>query len=92
MKKILVLASVVAVAAPLMACNTPGERALGGGAIGALGGAGIGAAVSGGRTTGTLAGAAIGAATGAAVGAATAPQCARWGRDYYGNPICRAYY
>jgi hypothetical protein len=54
-------------------CNSPGERAVGGGAIGGLGGAGIGALASGGSTTGTLAGAAIGAASGAAVGALTAP-------------------
>jgi len=92
MKKILVLATVVGLAAPLMACNTPGERAMGGAAIGGLGGAGIGALASGGRAGGALAGAAIGAASGAVVGAATAPRCARWGYDYYGNQVCVAPY
>ncbi len=57
----------------LAGCNTPGERAVGGAAIGGLGGAGIGALASNGSTTGTLGGAAVGAATGAAVGALTAP-------------------
>jgi hypothetical protein len=57
----------------LAACNSPTERAIGGGAIGGLGGAGIGALASGGSTTGTLGGAAIGAASGAALGALTAP-------------------
>ncbi len=94
MKKLLVAATVLATALPLFACNSPGERAAGGAAIGGLGGAAIGAAASGGRAGGTLAGAAIGAATGAVVGAATAPpqQCARWGWDYYGNRVCVAYY
>ena len=62
MKKLLLLTTVVAMAAPLMACNSPGERAAGGAVIGGLGGAGIGALASGGRAGGTLAGAAIGAA------------------------------
>jgi hypothetical protein len=93
------LAAVVAVC--LAGCYSPGERAVGGAAIGGLGGAGIGALASGGSTTGTLAGAAIGAASGATVGALTAPAppppppppaCARWGYDYYGNSICVAYY
>jgi hypothetical protein len=94
MKKIFVLATVLATALPLFACNSPGDRAAGGAVIGGLGGAGIGALASGGRAGGTLAGAAIGAATGAVVGAATAPpqQCARWGWDYYGNRVCVAYY
>jgi hypothetical protein len=94
MKKVLVLASVLATALPLMACNTPGDRAAGGAVIGGLGGAGIGALASGGRAGGTLAGAAIGAASGAVIGAATAPpqQCARWGYDYYGNRVCVAFY
>lgn len=45
--------------------NDPGQRAVGGGLIGAGAGAGIGAIAGGGR------GAAIGAVTGGAVGAAT---------------------
>lgn len=94
MKKILLLTTVIATAAPLMACNSPGERAAGGAVIGGLGGAGIGALASGGRTGATLGGAALGAATGAIVGAATAPpqRCARWGWDYYGQRVCVAYY
>jgi len=66
-----------AVAGTLMlsvtACNTPGERALGGGAIGGLAGAAIGGLATG-HTSGALAGAAVGAAGGAVVGAATAPE------------------
>jgi hypothetical protein len=91
-----VMAGAMAVA--LSGCYTPGDRALGGAAIGGLGGAGIGALASGGRAGGTLAGAAIGAASGAAVGALTAPppapppECARWGWDDYGNRMCIAYY
>jgi hypothetical protein len=94
MKKILLLTTVLATAAPLAACYTPGERAAGGAVIGGLGGAGIGALASGGRAGGTLAGAALGAASGAIVGAATAPpqRCARWGWDYYGQRVCVAFY
>jgi len=99
MKKLTVLALVAAAGLSLTACNSynPTDRALGGAAIGGLGGAGIGALASGGRASGTLAGAAIGAATGAVVGAATTPEppppeCARWGRNRYGEPVCRAYY
>jgi hypothetical protein len=94
MKKILVLATALAVSASLGACNSPGERAAGGAVLGGLGGAAVGAAVSNGSAGGALAGAAIGAAGGALVGAATAPErrCAKWGRDYDGNRFCRAYY
>jgi hypothetical protein len=90
-----------ALAATLAGCYSPGERAVGGAAIGGLGGAGIGALASNGSATGTLAGAAIGAAGGALVGAATAPPpppppppsaCAQWGWDDYGNRICVGYY
>ncbi|MFT8423538.1 MAG: hypothetical protein ABF665_18850, partial [Gluconacetobacter sp.] len=61
--------SVVAVS--LAACSNPydpGQRALGGGLIGAGGGAAIGALAGGGRgaAIGALAGGAVGAATGAA--------------------------
>jgi len=73
------------------ACTTPGERAVGGAAIGGLAGAAVGGAATG-RTSGALAGAAVGAAGGAIVGAATAPrtQCP-YGtyRDAYGNLYCR---
>ena len=79
----------------LSGCYSPGERALGGAALGGAGGAIVGSAVSGGHSGGALAGAAIGAASGAMIGAATAPQqggCARWGYDDYGNPVCLAPY
>lgn len=94
MKKIMLLTTVFVAAGALTACNSPGERAAGGGLIGGLGGAGIGALASGGSAGGTLAGAAIGAASGAVVGAATAPprRCAKWGWDYYGNRTCVAFY
>jgi outer membrane lipoprotein SlyB len=76
----------------MAACNTPGERAVGGAAIGGLAGAAIGGAATG-RAGGALAGAAIGAAGGAVVGAATTPQqqgCP-YGvvQDQYGNLYCR---
>jgi hypothetical protein len=94
MRKVLLLTTAIAFAAPLAGCYSPGERAAGGAVIGGLGGAGIGALASGGRAGGTLAGAAVGAATGAVVGAATAPpqRCARWGWDPYGQRVCVAYY
>ena len=98
MKKLVVLALAVA----LGGCYTPEDRAAGGAAIGGLTGASIGSLASGGRAGPTLAGAALGAATGAIVGANTAPppppppppppRCARWGRDYYGDPVCLSYY
>jgi osmotically inducible lipoprotein OsmB len=56
----------------LGACNSPGERAVGGGLIGAGAGAVLGGAVAGSR--GVAAGAAIGAVSGAVIGAATTPQ------------------
>ncbi|MDE2579030.1 MAG: hypothetical protein KGL46_09515 [Hyphomicrobiales bacterium] len=104
MKKTLGLVAALLATSTLAGCYSPGERALGGAALGGAGGAIIGSAVSGGRASGALAGAAIGAGTGAVVGAATAPQpaygygyrrgggCARWGYDYYGNTVCTAYY
>jgi hypothetical protein len=69
------------------ACNTPGERAVGGGVLGAGTGALIGAAAGGGR--GAAIGAVVGGATGAVVGAATAPCPYGTYRDYYGNVYCR---
>jgi hypothetical protein len=98
MKKLMVLALALA----LGGCYTPQDRAAGGAAIGGVTGATIGALASNGRAGPTLAGAALGAATGAIVGANTAPppppppppppRCARWGRDYYGDPVCLAFY
>jgi hypothetical protein len=81
MKKLL---AVTFVALTVTACNTPGERAVGGAAIGGLAGAAIGGAATG-RAGGAVAGAAIGAAGGAIVGAATAPNCRYYtyrGRQY----------
>jgi osmotically inducible lipoprotein OsmB len=71
-KKFLSATAAGALALSLAACNTPGERAAGGAALGGLTGAAIGAAATG-RASGALAGAAVGAAGGAIVGAATAP-------------------
>lgn len=62
------------------ACGeTPGERALTGGAIGAAGGAVVGASTG----IGVVPGAVVGGLGGAAIGAATTPRC-----DYYNN-YCR---
>lgn len=78
----------------LTACNSndPGDRALGGAALGGLAGAAIGGAATG-RAGGALAGAAIGAAGGAVVGAATTPEYRRRHRcyysRYYGDYVCR---
>ncbi|WP_445504936.1 hypothetical protein [Microvirga sp. G4-2] len=73
MKKIIIAGAAGVMTLSIVACNTPGERAVGGAAFGGLAGAAIGAAATG-HTGGTLAGAAIGAAGGAVVGAATAPE------------------
>jgi osmotically inducible lipoprotein OsmB len=91
MKKVITVFAAGALTLSMAACNTPGERAVGGAAIGGLAGAAIGGAATG-RAGGALAGAAIGAAGGAIVGGATAPQnpCP-YGtyRDAYGNLYCR---
>ena len=92
MKKIISAIAAGALTLSMAACNTPGERAVGGAAIGGLAGAAIGGAATG-RAGGALAGAAIGAAGGAVVGAATTPQqggCP-YGvvQDQYGNLYCR---
>lgn len=75
----------------LAACETPGERVVGGAALGGLAGAAIGGATTG-RVGGALAGGAIGAAGGAIVGSATAPRSpCPYGvfRDRWGNLRCR---
>jgi osmotically inducible lipoprotein OsmB len=59
--------------------NTPGERAVTGGLIGAGGGAVVGSATG----IGVIPGAVVGGLGGAAIGAATAPRC-----DDYNN-YCR---
>ena len=89
MKKLIAATLAGALALSLGACNTPGDRAAGGAALGGLTGAAIGAAATG-RAGGALAGAAIGGAGGAIVGASTAPRCP-YGtyRDAYGNVYCR---
>ena len=100
MKKILSLTLVGAMALAAAGCNTPqGQNAAGGALIGGGTGALLGAAVSGGKPGATLVGGAIGAASGAMIGSAMTPQpappprqCARWGYDYNGNPICQAFY
>ncbi|MGV2980050.1 hypothetical protein ACERNI_07570 [Camelimonas sp. ID_303_24] len=74
MKKLLAIGLVTM---GLAACQTPGERAVGGAAIGGLAGAAIGGAATG-TGGGALAGAALGAGAGAIVGAGTA-NC----RSYY---------
>lgn len=73
MRKFVITAVAIAgLASGLTACNTPGERAVGGALIGGGGGALVGGALGGGR--GALIGAGIGAASGAVVGAATTPR------------------
>jgi hypothetical protein len=68
-------AAALGIALGLSACTDPydpGQRAVGGGLIGAGAGAAIGGAAGGGR--GALAGALIGGTVGAVGGAATTPQ------------------
>ena len=73
MKKIISATLAGALALSVAACNTPGERALGGAAIGGLAGAAIGSQVGGNRyygggsTSGALIGGAIGAVIGSQV-------------------------
>jgi len=75
MKSMRVLgAAAIVLAAGLSACTNPydpGQRAVGGGLLGAGAGAAIGAAAGGGR--GAATGALIGGAVGAVTGAATTP-------------------
>ncbi len=91
MKKLLTFIAAGTLTLSMAACETPGERAVGGAALGGVAGAAVGGAATG-RASGALAGAAIGAAGGAIVGGATAPrsQCP-YGtyRDSYGNIYCR---
>ncbi|ODT06087.1 MAG: hypothetical protein ABS58_13020 [Mesorhizobium sp. SCN 65-20] len=71
----------------IAACNTPQERAVGGGALGAAGGALVGQAI-GGDTGSTVAGAVIGGLAGAMIGAGTAPGQCRYHRyDSRGRPM-----
>ncbi len=78
----LTLMTAASLATGLAACTdpySPGQRAVGGGLIGAGAGAAIGGLAGGGR--GAAAGALIGGAAGAVGGAATTPQ-----RPYYSAP------
>jgi hypothetical protein len=91
MRKLIIACTAAVLTLSTAACYTPGERAVGGAAIGGLAGAAIGGAATG-RAGGALAGAAIGAAGGAMVGAATSPAArCPYGtvRDVYGNIYCR---
>lgn len=93
MRKWIAITLALASVTSLAACGTPqGDRAVTGAALGGAAGAIIGGAATG-KAGGALAGAAIGAAGGAMIGAATTPKrCARYAYDYYGNPVCTAYY
>lgn len=74
MKMVRTAVLALATCGALTACSNPydpGQRALGGGAIGAGAGAAIGGLAGGGR--GALAGALLGGAVGAVGGAATTP-------------------
>jgi osmotically inducible lipoprotein OsmB len=91
MRKIMTAIAAGALTLSVAACETPGERAVGGAALGGVAGAAIGGAATG-RAGGALAGAAIGAAGGAIVGGATAPRnpCPNGTfRDRSGNLYCR---
>jgi hypothetical protein len=98
MRKFTALALGLATALALSGCDTPQGQAAGGGAvIGGATGALLGAAISG-RPEGALLGGVAGAATGAMVGSASAAnappprRCAETYYDYYGRPVCRAWY
>jgi osmotically inducible lipoprotein OsmB len=80
-------AAIIAVGLSLTACNSPGERAVGGALIGGGSGALIGGAIGGRR--GALAGAGIGAAGGAIVGASTTPQPVYGAEPVYAEPQYR---
>ncbi|GAA4106589.1 hypothetical protein ACFFTN_10205 [Aminobacter aganoensis] len=88
MTRFLATAAVLSfVALAATACNTPQERAVGGGAVGAVGGALVGQAI-GGNTGATVAGAVIGGLAGAMIGAGTAPgECRYHQYDNRGRPM-----
>ncbi|HVC58907.1 MAG TPA: cell envelope biogenesis protein OmpA [Acetobacteraceae bacterium] len=80
-------AAVLGIALGLSACTNPydpGQRAVGGGLLGAGAGAAIGGLAGGGR--GALAGALIGGAVGAVGGAATTPRPPPPSSGYYPPP------
>lgn len=86
-RNLAIVAALSTMAIAVSGCNTPPERAVSGGAIGAAGGALVGQAI--GRNTGsTLAGAAIGGVAGAMIGAGTATGECRFQRlDSRGRPV-----
>ncbi len=82
-KKIAIAAALVVALAGCTDPYDPGQRALGGAAIGAGGGALLGGALGGGR--GALTGALLGGAVGAIGGAATTPRPPPRGYDNGGG-------
>jgi uncharacterized protein YcfJ len=91
MRKFLAVSAVVLSLAGLSACNTPGERAVAGAAIGGLTGAAIGGLATG-RAGGAVVGGVVGAAGGAIIGASTAPVRERcYYSRYYRRTICEQY-
>jgi hypothetical protein len=89
LKSIAIAGTLLIAAGGLTACNSPGERAVGGAVIGGGSGALIGGALGGRR--GALLGAGIGVASGAVIGATTAPQpvYARPAPIYEPEPVYR---
>ena len=94
MKKLISSCAVaLGLATGLSACTDPydpGQRAIGGGLVGAGTGAAIGAIAGGG--SGAATGALIGGAVGAVGGAATTPAPAYYGYGYYGPGYGSVYY
>ena len=94
MKKLISSCTVaLGLATGLSACTDPydpGQRAIGGGLVGAGTGAAIGAIAGGG--SGAATGALIGGAVGAVGGAATTPAPAYYGYGYYGPGYGSVYY
>jgi osmotically inducible lipoprotein OsmB len=86
-RAIVTFIAVLGLTTALTACNSPGERAVGGALIGGGGGALIGGALGGRR--GALLGGGIGAISGAVVGGSTAPQPYYGGEPVYAEPAPR---
>ena len=86
MKKVMLTAGAVALAATVAGCTPREERVAAGAGIGAATGAVIGGIAGGGR--GALAGAAIGGVGGAVVADATRPRYRCW-YNSAGNRVCR---
>jgi osmotically inducible lipoprotein OsmB len=86
MKKVLLTAGVIGLAATIGGCTPREERIAAGAGIGAATGAVIGGLAGGGR--GALAGAAIGGVGGAIVADASRPRYRCW-YNSYGQRVCR---